>query len=610
MNYLPEPITRVERYLARIAGNTDVSIPEKPITRKEHYLAAWAEKSTFQDVTVTGNPAVLDNATGKPFRDLHIYGRSEQMTTTGAQLIDINSFQKNNDISVKIANNYSIELTSTIKKDASDSSRVYLNVIINADVLVGKTITMSYDGWNSNVPDEVFVCGIVYNIDGKNNYESIISDSRTKTVTIPLGAKDCKVRLFLVEKASATIKVGTYTAIIKGFMICEGTVAKSWEPYTGGKPSPSPDYPQEIVSAGEDGNLNVMVRGKNIFPGPEQPKTLERNGLTFSYKDGMYTLTGTSNENTWFNIYPVIDKTTSTSPTHNGNTICSDGKIAVVNGLKNKLCNIAFRNADDKNRSTIITASNNKKLLQHNTSGVFIFAPPGSYSETFTLMIVDENQTEDYEPYHTPQTLTLSAPNGLPGIPVTSDGNYTDENGQQWICDEVDLGRGVYVQRIASFVINAKNANHISVTNLYTHVTVAVNARISTPEKTIASSATVSTRNLFCEALPWIADVWAGTVNSVGFVEDDFIDFTIENSYLGLSEASTNDERKAALVKYFTDKPCQIVYRIATPIETTLTAAEIAAYKSLRTYRGTTIVEAEDKAGISVTYTKFKERSI
>lgn len=45
------------------------------------------------------------------------------------------------------------------------------------------------------------------------------------------------------------------------------------------------------------------------------------------------------------------------------------------------------------------------------------------------------------------QTLTLSTPGGLPGIPVSSGGNYTDENGQQWICDEIDLERGKYVQR-------------------------------------------------------------------------------------------------------------------------------------------------------------------
>jgi len=47
-----------------------------------------------------------------------------------------------------------------------------------------------------------------------------------------------------------------------------------------------------------------------------------------------------------------------------------------------------------------------------------------------------------------PQSLTLATPNGLPGVPVSKDGNYTDQNGQQWVCDEVDLGRGKYVQRV------------------------------------------------------------------------------------------------------------------------------------------------------------------
>ena len=46
------------------------------------------------------------------------------------------------------------------------------------------------------------------------------------------------------------------------------------------------------------------------------------------------------------------------------------------------------------------------------------------------------------------QTITLQTPNGLPGIPVTSGGNYTDQQGQQWVCDEVDLEKGVKVQRV------------------------------------------------------------------------------------------------------------------------------------------------------------------
>lgn len=58
-----------------------------------------------------------------------------------------------------------------------------------------------------------------------------------------------------------------------------------------------------------------------------------------------------------------------------------------------------------------------------------------------------------YEPYRE-QFLTLSTPNGLPGIPVTSGGNYTDPQGQQWVCDEVDLERGVQVQRVGKARIN------------------------------------------------------------------------------------------------------------------------------------------------------------
>lgn len=52
-----------------------------------------------------------------------------------------------------------------------------------------------------------------------------------------------------------------------------------------------------------------------------------------------------------------------------------------------------------------------------------------------------------YEPYKG-GTITLSQPVTLPGLPVSSGGNYTDANGQQWLCDEIDFARGVKVQRI------------------------------------------------------------------------------------------------------------------------------------------------------------------
>ena len=333
--------------------------------------------------------------------------------------------------------------------------------------------------------------------------------------------------------------------------------------------TPTPDAPVPIVSAGDGGSLTVKVTGKNIFPGPEQPKTVERNGLTFSYKDGMYTLTGTSNENTWFNIYPVIDNTTSTS--YNGNTIYSDGKIAVVNGLKNKLCNIAFRNVNNTNSTTIITATNNKKLLQHNTSGVFIYAPSGTYSDTFTLMITGENQTEDYEPYRE-QLLTLPTPNGLPGIPVTSGGNYTDQSGQQWVCDEVDLERGVKVQRVNAVDLSA--CAIIGTTNLAATKRLAIRLPLKAKDYTVKA---------LCNRLPYLVSFTSDTIH---FYTD------AKNVNVFIPIGAKNPEEGEYI----------LFYVLATPIETPLTPDEIAAYKALTAYGPDTVVQAGDGAGIRLGY--------
>lgn len=408
-------------------------------------LAKKADQTELEDVkkrqnilvgSETGSRVCVTDAFEAPLEGLVLYGKSTQVTTTGAQLIDINSFQKVNSVSVKIVNNYSIELTSTIEKDASDSSKVYSNVLIDADILVGKTITMSYDEWNSNVPNETVVCGIMYNINGKNYYEHL-KNSRIKTVTIPLGAKDCKVRLFLIEGVSTTVKAGTYTAIIKGLMICEGTVAKSWEPYTGGKPSSSPDYPQEIVSAGDGGNLSVIVKN----PDNEQM-----------------------------------------------------------------------------------------------------------------------------------QSVSFSTPNGLPGIPVDSGGNYTDSTGQQWICDEVDLERGVYVQRVYSVIVDGVDVV-FSQGGPYCNI----NLRNMPSAKIVyASGQRIAIKSTFTSE-PWNFNQQSGFL------------YLVKENYAEILNESCRRHNG------------EVIYALATPIETPLSEADIAAYRALTTYSPTTIVET-DGAGMKLDY--------
>ena len=85
---ISKPITRVEQYLAHISGMR-VNVPEVPLTREEMYLAAWARKSGIEDTEMQGEPPLtLKDCIGEPFNGLVLYGKSTQVTTTGAQLFE------------------------------------------------------------------------------------------------------------------------------------------------------------------------------------------------------------------------------------------------------------------------------------------------------------------------------------------------------------------------------------------------------------------------------------------------------------------------------------------------------------------------------------------
>ena len=337
--------------------------------------------------------------------------------------------------------------------------------------------------------------------------------------------------------------------------------------------TPTPDAPVPIVSAGDGGSVTVKVTGKNLL----NPALFQNNKYqSFNAEAGYYDI-DSSNDYWITGIQPCLPSTT-----YHFNVYPEGG--CFYDEKKNVIGIAGFE----------FTVKTPAKCAYYCVNFSSVRLPYGS------PVIATVSEPATYSPYRE-QLLTLPTPNGLPGIPVTSGGNYTDPQGQQWICDEVDLERGMKVKKIASFVINAENANNFFVTNDFTAITVAANARLATPQKTKRDDRQYG-RCVFCEALPWKIDAWASPVNAIGFIEDNSVDLTIENSYLGLSEASTNAERKTALVKYFTDNPCHVVYRIATPIETSLTPAEIAAYKALTAYGPDTVMQASDGAGIRLEY--------
>lgn len=183
------------------------------------------------------------------------------------------------------------------------------------------------------------------------------------------------------------------------------------------------------------------------------------------------------------------------------------------------------------------------------------------------------------------QTLTLPTPTGLPGIPVTSGGNYTDQSGQQWVCDEVDLERGVKVQRVNAYKFYSSYGFRMERTSLsLTCFNIAIGNVLTADTGTLTSSA-------LCSALP---------LGPQGSTYSRTNVFTITNMlfYINIGNIAS----LAELQQYLQQTPMSLTAILATPIETPLTPAEIAAYKALTAYGPDTVVQAGDGAGVKLGY--------
>lgn len=191
--------------------------------------------------------------------------------------------------------------------------------------------------------------------------------------------------------------------------------------------TPSPDNPVPIVSAGDGGSVTVKVTGKNLLYISDGSGTIR--GVTITAKNGLISISGTATENGYaaLEISPfiisdvVILSSSITFPPVK--LVSQTWKIVLSQNTANKMSDMAKR--------VVFTVTGGQT---YNITGVKIQLELGTTATT-------------YSPYRE-RLITLPTPNGLPGIPVASGGNYTDPQGQQWVCDEVDFERGVKVQRV------------------------------------------------------------------------------------------------------------------------------------------------------------------
>lgn len=191
-----------------------------------------------------GDTVLNDSDDGK-IQDLVIYGKSEQKQYKGTNLAIV-EYPRTPDVrygvTFTVNDDGSVTLNGTSTTDRLD---YYLfgsyegNVIVNLDADKDYTIrAMPIEGI------EMYF--------GTNTRIKIVGKTDVHTKGVPFAFIFIRI-----------LKAGiTYNNIVIYPQINEGTTLLDYEPYTGGKPSPSPEYPQEIKAV-----INPVIKthGKNLW---------------------------------------------------------------------------------------------------------------------------------------------------------------------------------------------------------------------------------------------------------------------------------------------------------------------------------------------------------
>lgn len=490
--------------------------------------------------TVEGKHIEVNDASDDNLRGLKLFGKTTQVTTTGKNLFGGDALA---DKLVEVASATKDESAGTVMFSSVNVSE---KVILENCFKENTRYTFIFNGRNSGAGSRALNLRYEYT-DGMvvgNQYFDKADEFSCYVYTSEAGKT-------LKSLQGSYHSYGTILEYNK-CGVFEGVLTEAdFEPYCGGVPSPNPDYPQPLVSPGNSGSVGVSVAGKNLIPYPYATQTTKIYGVEITVNtDGTITLNGTATAGVWF---PIASKISLPAGTYSVQVFPDNWDnsygYAIWKGVGGHFVNFK----DVLEETTICNLS--VTLYEGATLNNVVLTPQIEVGSIFT----------EYEPY-VGSTLTAATPNGLPGIPVESGGNHVDENGQQWICDEVDFERGVYVQRVGNVDMGTISWNHGTFSN---------NRQVFTTDgvTNIVKCKDTNVRiNAMCELYRAAtqAETWSHGHMAYHNLNEKTFDI-VNNDY------TDSASFKAAMSGVI------LLYELATPISTPLSAADLASFKAAKT---------------------------
>lgn len=485
-----------------------------------------------------GNPIVVSDSSDDHIRGLRVFGKTIQASTTGKNLFDVSQIVGHTSL-INIDGVVTVITPATSTAVSTGKKISELAPLLE----IGETYILTFDTTGTN--DYIY-------LEGDNH---LWTSGYSKTITQEI--LDSTVMLY----ASGVSTVAKLSNImIRLTSNTDGT----YEPYSGGVASPSPTMTQSMNSIE---NPDISMRGKNL---------IDCSDVTISETDGYYHTFDTGFAPIIGETYTLsMDVTTEVFP-FAINIGC--GKTAYHSDMTPKVSGVYYENG--RVSLTFVWQPIPTQLDQEYTK-LYIRAPRYGSPTTFNATVSNiqlelGDKATDYEPYRGSQNIAI--PYALPGIPVTSEGNYTDANGRQWVCDEVDFEQGMYIQRVQTIVLDGTEdiTREERSGGTYRFVLRQFGPIRSKP-----------TLGGYCSHFPYdLSPISDNSKNNVLSL------WTTGYPYCRFDDIESVEAMATWLAEqYAAGTPVTIKAVRETPIETPLTAEELAAFKALRTnYPNTTVI--------------------
>lgn len=571
------------------AGDTQVSrIQAEGTTQVQNVQATAAEISedreqihTNRDNTArlqrTTAGAIMRSAEGSfitledaademGYKRIEIPGMTEQRTTTGAQLFDASKLPTATANGATVTNNGDGSFTISGTPTASGGISYYA---YSHDESVKLFPAGTYTLKCEKATRPYFYLTFSYTggrVELNNNNTTILTKDITEDM---VNTANYQVTFGFYVNIETTLQIGT----IRPMLYCDGD--GTWEPYTGSKPSPSPEYPQELENVGKqntdgkyavkvtatktqllDTRINFWAQGAINTGGAESENAarIRTTGKTHVDPKQIYTLNISDGYYIAYHQYDKNEEYISDS-----SWIASYPHIMVLNKNTNYVKFTVYKEGNEAITPAVI--NNGLKIMLNVGSAPLPWEPYRGHTATITS---DRPLTKWDK---------LTCRDGVWGWRYKGRAKtYTGSQPERWIAYSNTVHKVARCYRMEAY-------NLIS----YASGDAALNADI----------------NIMCDRFIFGGYVGRKENVSIGYSEGQYIYIRLDDD--AYAEIDTVDKFRAWLAEH----PITVQYETDTETWVPLSAEEQAAMNALCTYAGTTHIWTDDplQPVISLDYT-------